>query len=211
MIYRKRSLPPQERLELAWRAYQQQGFYGAITDLAVSFGVSRWLVYHLLHVLVPVLLELATPKPPGPKPLSKEIRVDKRHIDRAIVTLRVEGNVPLEGIQRSLEEILGIDRSIGYLSGVIAQAQHQASAFQGQLFYGVSGSGLLDELFRHRNPLLVVVEPHSTALLVLSKEHNRDGDTWGVHLLETEEQGFHFTQVASDDARGIASGVLAAL
>ena len=211
MIYRKHSLSPQERVDLAWRAYQQQGFYGAIRDLAVSFGVSRWLVYHLLHVLVPVMLELATPKAPGPKPLSEEVRVDKRHLDRAIVTLRVEGNVPLEGIQRSLEEILGVHRSIGYLSGVIAQAQHQASAFQGRLFYGVSGTGLLDELFRHRNPLLVVVELHSTALLVLSQESHRDGDTWGVHLLETEEQGFHFTQVASDGARGIASGVAAAL
>ena len=211
MTYRRGSLPPQVRLELAWRAYQQQGFYGAITDLAASFGVSRWLVYHLLHVLVPVLLELAAPKPPGPKPLSGEVRVDKRHLDRAIVTLRVVGNVPLEGIQRSLEEILGIHRSIGYLSGVISQAQQQASAFQRQLVYRVSGTGLLDELFQHRNPLLVVIEPHSTALLVLSQESHRDGDTWGVRLLETEEQGFHFTQVVSDDAQGIATGVVAAL
>ena len=205
------SLPPHLRLELGWRAYQQQGFYGAITDLAASFGVSRWLVYHLLHTVVPLLLEVATPKRPGPRSLVREVQVDKRHLDRAIVTLRVEGDVPLEGIQRSLEEILGVHRAIGYLSQVIAQAQQEASAFQRRLVYQVVGPGLLDELFQHRKPILVVVEPHSTAVLILSQEEHRDGDTWGVRLLELEEQGFHLTGVASDAARGIAAGVQAAL
>lgn len=211
MTYRKKALPARARLELAWLAYAQQGIYGAITDLSRSFGVSRWLVYHLLHVLMPVLLEMATPKSPGPKPSSGVVQVDKRHLDRAIVTLRVVGDVSLEGIQRSLEEILGIHRSIGYLSQVIVQAQKEAATFQRQMVYRVVGTGLLDELFQHRKPLLVVVEPHSTAVLVLAQEDHRDGDTWGVHLLELEEQGFHITQVASDDARGIAAGVQAAL
>jgi len=191
-------------------AYQQQGIYGAITDLAISFGVSRWLVYHLLKVVLPVLLEVARPKPPGPKPAPRMLWVDKRHLERAIVTLRVVGNVPLEGIQRCLEEVLGTHRSIGYLSEVIAQAQKEAAAFQRQLVYEVAGTGLVDELFLHRRPILVVVEPHSTALLLLSQEEHRDGATWGVRLLETEEQGFHFTQITSDQAQGIAAGVHAA-
>lgn len=211
MTYPRKSLSPQARLELACVAYRQQGIYGAITDLAASFGVSRWLVYHLLHVLVPVLLEVATPKPPGPKAPPRVLRVDKRHLDRAILTLRVVGNVPLEGIQRCLEEILGTRRSLGYLSEVITQAQEEAAAFQDRLVYQVAGTGLLDELFVHRGPILVAVEPHSTALLLLSKEEARDGDTWGVRLLETQEHGFHFTQVASDQAKGIAAGVQAAL
>ena len=210
MTYRRSSLLPRDRLELTWTAYQQQGIYGAITDLALSFGVSRWLVYHLLHMLLPVLLEVARPKSPGPKPLSRVLRVDKRHLDRAIVTLRVVGNVSLEGIQRCLEEVLGTRRSIGSLSEVIARAQKEAVAFQRQLVYEGTGTGLVDELFLHRTPLLVVVEPHSTALLLLAQEEHRDGDTWGVRLLETEEQGFSFTRVVSDQAQGIAAGVHAA-
>lgn len=210
MTYRKRFLSPQARLELAGTAYRQQGIYGAITDLAASFGVSRWLVYHLLRVLVPVLVEAAQPKPPGPKPLARELRVDKRALDRAIVTLRIVGNVPLEGIQRCLEEVLGTRRSLGYLSEVITHAQQEAAAFQDHLVYEGAGTGLLDELFVHRGPILVAVEPHSTALLLLSKEEARDGDPWGVRLLETQEHGFRFTQVASDQAKGIAAGVQAA-
>ena len=158
-----------------------------------------------------MLWEVARPKPPGPKPHPCVLWVDKRHLDRAIVTLRVVGNVPLEGIQRCLEEILGTPRSIGYLSEVIAQAQKEAAAFQRQLVYKVAGTGLVDELFLHRNPILVVVEPHSTAVLLLSQEEHRDGNTWGVRLLETEEQGFSFTQGVSDQAQGIAVGVHAAL
>ena len=102
-------------------------------------------------------------------------------------------------------------RPSGYRSQVIAQAQKEASAFQRRLVYQVAGPGLLDELFQHRRPMLGVVEPHSTAVLMLAQEDHRDGDTWGVHLLDLEEHGFHVTQVASDDARGIAAGVSAAL
>ena len=210
MTSRRSCLSPWDRLELTWTAYQQQGIYGAITDLAACFGVSRWLVYHLLKVVLPVLWEVARPKPPGPKPQPRVLWVDKRHLERASVTLRVVGNVPLEGIQRGLEELLGTHRSIGYLSEVIAQAQGEAVAFQRQLVYEGEGSGLADELFLHRDPILVLVEPHSTALLLLSLEEHRDGDTWGVRLLETEEQGFSFTQVASEGAQGIAVGVPAA-
>jgi hypothetical protein len=139
------------------------------------------------------------------------VHVDKRHLDRAIVTLRVEGNVPLSGIQRSLEEILGTHRSIGYLSGVITQAQAQAGAFLSRVDYQRSGTGLLDEVFAHRTPILGVVEPTSTAVLGLFREEARDADTWGVHLLDLEAQGFHFTGVASDEARGLVSGVQQAL
>lgn len=211
MTYPKRPLPPQERLDLAWRAYQQQGFYGAITDLAASFGVSRWLVYHLLQTLVPLLLEIARPKSPGPKAQVPGLEVDRRHLERAIVTLRVVGKVPLEGIQRCLEEILKTPRSIGYLSEVIAQAQQEATAFQRRLDYHQSGTALLDEVFLHQQPILVGVEPSSTAVLLLAAEEHRDADTWGVHLLETQAQGFQITRAVSDGAKGIAAGVSAAL
>jgi len=136
-----RRLSAFQRIKLAWQAYQCKGIYGAITDLAKSYGVSRWLVYNLLNVLVPLMLAMAEPKTPGRKPDVKELRVDKRHLDRAILTLRIIGNVSLENIQLCLEEVLGTYRSIGYLSQVIHQAQEQATAFlrhTGRTFRGGS-------------------------------------------------------------------------
>ncbi len=206
-----RRLSTWERIELAFRAYQCKGIYGAITDLARSYGVSRWLVYHLLNILVPLMLALAEPKTPGRQLHVKELRVDKRHLDRAIVTLRIVGNVPLEGIQRCLEEVLGIYRSIGYISQVIQEAQEQATAFLKQVAYDTTGAGILDELFVGEEPILIAVEPNSTTILMLVKEAHRDGETWGIHLLETQEQGFQFNRVASDQAQGIAAGVQVAL
>jgi len=82
-------------------------------------------------------------------------------------------------------------------------------------------------------PILIAVEPNSTAILMLARETHRDGETWGsrrtavpqnsgiplcgrsrfagLHLLQTQEQGFQFNRIASDQAQGIAAGVQAAL
>ena len=68
-----------------------------------------------------------------------------------------------------------------------------------------------DELFCHQKPILTILEPESTALLQLSLEDPRDGTTWGVRLLEVEDQGFHFQKVGSDASEGIRLGVKAAL
>jgi len=112
---------------------------------------------------------------------------------------------------RCLEEILQIHRSTGYISQVIEHAQQQATAFLKQVAYQTTGAGILDELFMGEAPILIAVEPNSTAIIMLVKEIHRDGDTWGLHLLQTEEQGFKFNLIASDQAQGIATGVNEAL
>ena len=203
-------LGPRERIRLALKGLEVKGYYGAITDLAREYKVSRWFVYHLMHLLVPVWLDFSQPRGAGPKGKSTVIVVDQNRLDRGIVTLCLAG-CSLEGTQVCLEELLDTRRSIGYISQVLQRAQQEAARVNGVLCYDTEGVGLLDELFCHQKPILTILEPESTALLNLSLEDHRDGTTWGVRLLEVEEQGFHFQKVGSDAAGGIHLGVEAAL
>jgi hypothetical protein len=73
--------------------------------LAENYGVSRW---YMIQILVSLILALGEAKSLVRKPLKRELFMDKRHLDRAIINLRIVGNVPLEGIQCCLEEALEI-------------------------------------------------------------------------------------------------------
>ena len=157
-----RDLGPRERIRLALEGIEVKGYYGAITDLAREYRVSRWFVYHLIHLLVSVWLEFSQPTVPGPKGKSTVIVVDQNRLDRGIVPLCLAG-CSLEGIQVCLEELLDTRRSIGYISQVLQCAQHEAAGVNRGLRYDTEGVGLLDELFYHQKPILTILEPESTA------------------------------------------------
>jgi hypothetical protein len=46
--------------------------------------------------------------------------------------------------------------------------------------------GLHDEIFQGNQPVLAGVDAHSTYCYLLAEAEHRDGDTWGVHLLDAQ-------------------------
>ncbi|WP_322060003.1 hypothetical protein [Paraburkholderia sp. J63] len=49
--------------------------------------------------------------------------------------------------------------------------------------------GLHDEIFHGERPVLAGVDADSTYCYLPAAEDHRDGDTWGVHLLDAAQQG----------------------
>jgi hypothetical protein len=66
--------------------------------------------------------------------------------------------------------------------------------------------GAHDEIFQSRQPVLVGVEVASTYCYLLSLEEHRDGVTWGVRLLELQEQGFAPEAIIGDGGSGLQAG-----
>lgn len=61
----------------------------------------------------------------------------------------------------------------------------------------------LDEIFFHRKPVLMAVEPFSMTWMLGQRSDNRTGDTWHKHL-----QGFHQLEfVQSDQGSGLQKGL----
>ena len=51
--------------------------------------------------------------------------------------------------------------------------------------------GLHDEIFQGGQPVLTGLDADSTYCYVLVEAEHRDGDTWGVHLLDAKAQGLN--------------------
>ena len=66
--------------------------------------------------------------------------------------------------------------------------------------------GAHDEIFQVGQPVLVGVDTDSTYCYLLSQEEQRDGATWGVRLLELQDQGFRPDAVVSDRGSGWRAG-----
>ena len=63
-----------------------------------------------------------------------------------------------------------------------------------------------DEMFQHNQPVLTGVDIPSLYCYLLSLNDQRDGDTWAIHLLDLQKQGFNPERVFADDGSGLRAG-----
>lgn len=96
---------------------------------------------------------------------------------------------------RSIEECLQMAFSVGRSPAFISQLLHEAGKRAGEILEKVDHSGLgqallaRDELFvHHRDPILLIVEPHSLVITGLYATADRDAETWGCVLLLTQDR-----------------------
>ena len=101
----------------------------------------------------------------------------------------------------SLEDIHNL------LKAVAGQAAHLNAA---QDLSPIQG-GLHDEIFQGNQPVLVGLDAHSTYCYLLVEAQHRDGDTWGVHLLDATARGFKPEYTIADAGAGLRAGQRAAL
>jgi hypothetical protein len=71
--------------------------------------------------------------------------------------------------------------------------------------------GLHDEIFQGNQPVLTGVDAHSTYCYLLVEAEHRDGDTWGVHLLDAKVQGLNPDYTIADAGTGLRAGQRTAL
>lgn len=71
--------------------------------------------------------------------------------------------------------------------------------------------GAHDEIFQNNLPVLAGVDVDSTYCYLLSLEDHRDGDTWGIHLLDLQDRGFAPEAIIADAGQGLRKGQKLAL
>lgn len=208
--YRIPQLDLSTRIELVaemLRPAEQQD-WGHITQLAQRFGLSRTRLYQLKAQAQSALESVLAPQNPGPKPVDARIVVDEAMVKRAISILPlVKGSI--RDIQTGLALLFGIERSVGYIHGILAEAGKRAATLNEQTVTSQPILAEADEIFQGRRPCLTVVDGDSFLLLNLTPADGRDATHWGVTFLELEEKGVTFQDVVADGARGIAAGLAA--
>jgi uncharacterized coiled-coil protein SlyX len=118
------------------------------------------------------------------------------HVDRLIVVLKLDGRCTVRSIVEVLKNGLGLDVSVGYVQGIIAQAETRArTAFEQMLkVIPLSGAICIDEVFfkeMARKVLgVVIVDPLTGLILHLERCTERSADAIGVVLSHFNAAGF---------------------
>lgn len=180
---------------------------GAITWLAEVFGISRVSVYALgdrikQRLQAPVQPVRLAEAPTEPRP-DQGITVTANRLARTLLTATFPGNVSIRPIQEILREALDQSRSVGWISQLRLEAGRQAGQVLRQIDTSPLGPQIVvrDETFFQGQPILMVIDPVSTTILLALVCDDRQGDTWGLALLLAQDQGATIVGLVEDMAR----------
>lgn len=197
-------LPTSHRVQLAASALAGQGTYGAVTDLAQTFEVSRPTVYSAAETAEDVLTRHFAACATG----RQSIVVDERQLERMIVGLRIVAPNSIRAIEDLIPIVYpGMHVSYGKIQRILSEAEQRAANFNARCDLTGIETGALDEMFSQGNPVLAGVDLDSGNLFSLALRASRSGDDWAEVLETAKAQGLDLSTVVKDAAQGIARGV----
>jgi hypothetical protein len=177
-----------------------------LTHLAADYQVSRKFVYQQVAQAEQALTEAFAPDLPTDHTVLFSLPVTEVWLRRLIVALLLVCHSSYRGVYELLRDLFRCPRSLGYLHAVAHAAMDRARVHNER--QGLSGVqiGAHDEIFQAGRPVLVGVDVASTYCYLLSPEEHRDGETWGIRLLELQAQGFAPQALISDGGSGLQAG-----
>jgi hypothetical protein len=195
---RRSDLEPHTRIDLVKLAWQGQGIYGKMTQLAREYHISRtflyqmtWAAHHQLEILFSDSKDLVQ----DPLPL----------LEPLMLLLRLEGTCSIPSLSSILTYFQYQPNSVGYLSECFqtygrALPSTLSMTESKVVFY------LSDEIFARHQPILVTIEAQSTAILKIQLASDRSAQTWKAHFEDLGEHRFHSIGMASDRGVGLVAG-----
>src|SRR5271167_3306127 len=177
------------------------GSYGIVSMLSQQIGVARQTLYRWKAKGLAALetaFACRVQEIPAACPL-----------ERAILTLLVEGHASYRGIQQCLWTLLGQHVSLGKIAGVVQSAGKLAQDWIGCHAPETLRALALDELYgsEHGQAYLNVVDVHSGAVWASTSPVAVDAESWTLLLWQLQEQGIQWQSTVSDGGRAIGEAV----
>jgi hypothetical protein len=195
-------LTPAQRRQLALDALAGQ----PISQLAEQHQVSRKFVYQQLDIARAALEQAFAAAPADQDKVLFYLPVTRSLLCQIVLALVLICHSSLRGVVEFLAAVFDYHLSLGSVFNVVHSAVARARSINDHQDLSAVRIGADDEIFQVGKPVLVGVEPRSTYCYLLSPEEHRDGDTWGVRLLELAERGFHPDATIADAGSGMRCG-----
>ena len=192
-----------QRAEWVSHLLAHNGSYGEVTHLSQTSGVSRQTLYSW-KATGQAALEQAL------RPARTQAEAEPQvQLERAILTLLVEGHASYRGIQRCLWLLLGVQVSIGKITAVVQNAGKLAQQWMSSHMPATARGLALDEMYgsTHGEAYLNVVDVQSGAVWASTSPVGVDGESWILLLWQLEEQGLPWHTTVSDGGRAIGEAV----
>ena len=131
------------------------------------------------------------------------IPVTKAFIHQAVLALFLICQSSYRNILFFLESIFDYSISLGGVFNIIDEACDKAQRINESYDLSAIKTSAADELFHRNKPTLALVDVDSRYCALLAKAEQRDHETWGIHLLDLQEQGYEPTTTLMDSAKGL--------
>ena len=175
--------------------------YGIITNLARQFNVSRPFIYDAIDSLKAVFPIIFNKNSSNLNAIDKKIAVSH------ILSLRLEGRCSIENISTLMKRFELANNSVGFISQYLS---HVGSLLPTTLINREDNVRLLvfasDEVFAKNKPILVTVDPVSSAILKIELSDTRKAKDWIAHWNCIENNGHIAIYLVSDEGIGLTSG-----
>jgi hypothetical protein len=198
-----KAMQPQQRQDLAVQALAGTE---TICGLAAQHEVSRKFIYQQVGSAKEALQEAFAAEQAPATDVLFYLPVTKPWLEQAILGLTLICHSSVRGVHEFCRDLLDLPVSVGKVHNVLQSAVERAGMYNRQQDLSSVRIGAHDEIFQSGRPVLVGADVDSTYCYLLNLEEHRDGDTWGVRLLELHEQGFHPEATIGDAGRGLRAG-----
>src|SRR6266699_2703835 len=171
---RRSDLEPQTRIDIVRLAWQGQGIYGKMTQLARAYHISRTFLYQMTGAAyrqLEILFSDSKDLVQAPQPL----------LEPLMLLLRLEGTCSIPSLSSILTYFQYRPNSVGYLSECF-QTYGRALPSTLSMTESTVVFYLSDEIFARHQPILVTIEAQSTAILKIQLASDRSAQTWQAHL-----------------------------
>jgi hypothetical protein len=197
---RRPDLTPSDRLHIAITALyaMRVGKWGAITNIAKQFIVSRTFVYMLATTLTETeSLIFGT---------AFQNSHSKIKAFQYMLSLRLEGRCSIGAISTLMKRF---EIDLGSTGSVSEYLTHFGSLLPDTLSTNNTEIQLVvflsDEIFSKNIPILVTVEPISSAILRIELADSRKADKWKNHWHCIEDNGYLSVYLACDEGKGLTT------
>jgi hypothetical protein len=199
-----KALAPSQRLTIGLQAVAGTQ---TITGLADEFDVSRKFVYQQAATAQAALDEaFTTSATAADDEVLFYLPVTKTWLRQAALGLTLICHSSYRGVVEFYRDLLDVKLSVGTVHDIVHDAIYKARPYNlGQNLAQIDIAGL-DEIFQNGQPVLVGADIASTYCFLLSREEQRDADTWAIRLLEAQDRGFAPRATVADFGTGIRAG-----
>jgi hypothetical protein len=178
----------------------------SVSRLAQQHEVSRKFLYRQAAKADGALQEAFAPDETDENQVLFHLPVTKSWIEQLVLGLALDCHSSQRGAVELLRDVFDYPISVGTIHNILAKAVPRAACHNRQQDLVNVRIGAHDEIFQSGRPVLVGADVASTYCYLLRVEEHRDADTWGVRLLELQDQGFAPDATIADFGGGLRAG-----
>ena len=190
----------EKKLTIALQAIQGKQ---TVTDISREHDVSRTTVYKQKDKALTAAHQAFEPEDDR---VLFYIPVTKAFIFQVVIALFLICKSSYRNIMFFLKCIFNYHVSLGAVFNIIDEAADKAISINQSYDLSTIKTSAADELFHRNKPILSAVDIDSRFCALLAKADHRDYETWGVHLLDLQRQGYAPSTTIIDAAKGLTKG-----